>query len=71
MIFIKVFISSILKDKKNFIADLYNKINSYEFFFEYINQLNKFCGGEDLIFEKNKEKNCFSFGNKVYLNKYA
>ena len=71
MIFIKVFISSILKDKKNFIADLYNNINSYEFFFEYINQLNKFCGGKDLIFEKNEGKDYFSFGNKVYMNKNA
>ena len=56
MIFIKDFISSFLKDKKNFTADLYNNINSYEFFFEYIHQLNKFCGGKDLIFEKNEGK---------------
>ena len=41
------------------------------FFFEYINQLNKFCGGEDLISEKNLNNNCFSLGDKVYLNIYA
>ena len=71
MIFIEVFISSFLKDKKKFTADLCNNINCYEFFFEYINQLNKFCGGKDLIFEDNEKKNYFSFGNKIYLNKYA
>ena len=71
MVFINVFISFILKEKNNFIEDLYNNINSYEFFFEYINQLNKFCGGKELILTENPEKNYFSFGNKVYLNKNA
>ena len=71
MVFINVFTSFILKEKNNFIEDLYNNINSYEFFFEYINQLNKFCGGKELILTKNAEKNYFSFGNKVYLNKNA
>ena len=71
MNFISVFISFILKEKEKFIADLYNNINSYDFFFEYINQLNKFCGGEDLISEKNLNNNCFSLGDKVYLNIYA
>lgn len=71
MNFISVFISFILKDKKKFTKDLFNNINSYEFFFEYINQLSKFCRGKDLISEKNLENNFLLLRNKVYLNKYA
>ena len=71
MNFISVFISSILKDKKKYTADLIKAINSYEFLFEYINQLNKFSGGEDIIFKKNLDNKYLSLENKVYLSKYA
>ena len=69
--FLSIFISSILKDASSFASDLFNKINSIDFISEYINELNKFCGGKEVmaISEKNLGNKYFSFGNNIYLNR--
>lgn len=71
--FLSAFITSVSSDKK-FIEDLYNKINSYDFVFKYITELNKLYKEEDRIniFSKEKdEKNYFYLGNNIYINKNA
>lgn len=69
--FLSIFISSILKDTKSFTSDLFNKINSYDFISKYINELNIFCGGKEvmIISNNNLGNKFFSFGNNIYLNK--
>ena len=69
--FLSIFISSILKDTKNFTLDLFNNINSYDFISKYINELNKFCGGKEvmIISDKNLGNKFFSIGNNIYLDK--
>ena len=71
--FLSAFITSVSSDK-NFIEDLNNKINSYDFVFKYIIELNKLFKEEDRIniFSKEKdEKNFFYLGNNIYINKNA
>ena len=71
--FLSAFITSISSDKR-FIEDLYNKINSYDFVFKYIIELNKLFKEKDRIniFSKEKdEKNYFCLGNNLYINKNA